>query len=219
MLVHDWMTEHPITATPDSRISSVVAEMARHHVRHVPVVRPDPAGAILVGIVSTYDVARAYPREINPWGNARLPAGLDRPVADVMTPDPITVEPSTPIERAAHELVSRRIHALPVVRAGRLVGMITGNDVTRAFVALLGPRSQGVRITFALATHEDVFGTVVALAKQHQVELGSVVTAHHGGHRIAVVQVTGPQTPAFLDGIWASGHRVESVVYDEPVAA
>lgn len=222
MLVMDWMTERPITVTPETRLSEVAAAMVRGSVRHVPVVRGDTGEGgtpLLVGIVSSYDVARAHPPELNPWALTPLPPELDHPVSEVMTAHPFTVEPTAPVERAAAELARRKIHALPVVRAERLVGILTEADVIRAFVVLLGPRQQGVRITFVLEEREEIFGSVLRLAAQHRVEVASVVTAHQGGRRIAIVQVVGPRAGHFLDGLWKAGHRVESVVHDEQLAA
>lgn len=222
MLVMDWMTERPISVTPVTRLSEVAATMVRGNVRHLPVVSAesaDQASPVLVGIVSSYDVARAYPPALNPWAMTPLPPELDRPVGEAMTAHPFTVEPTLPIERAAAELARRRIHALPVVRGERLVGILTEADVIRAFVVLLGPRPQGVRITFVLEEREEIFGSVLRLAAQQRVEVASIVTAHHGGRRIAVVQVVGARASQFLDGLWKSGHRVESVVHDEQLAA
>ncbi len=219
MLVHDWMTAHPTTTTPETRISAVAAMMLRSSIRHLPVVRPNAEGLVLVGIVSSYDVARAYPPQLNPWSLSGLPVDLDHPVSEIMTKHPVTVEATTPIERAAGEMAMRRIHALPVVRAQHVVGILTEADVTRAFVAILGPREKGVRITFVCGEREDLFGTVLALAAKHQAEVTSLLTVRHEGRRLALVHVSGPRSGAFLDAVWKSGHRVESVVHDDPLAA
>jgi predicted transcriptional regulator len=52
-------------------------------------------------------------------------------VADIMTRDVATVEPDAPLERVAAIFVDRRIHRLPVVEAGRVVGMVTTLDIAR----------------------------------------------------------------------------------------
>jgi CBS domain-containing protein len=51
---------------------------------------------------------------------------------DMMTPDPITVEPSEPVEEAARLIASTRHNRLPVVEHGRLVGVVTRVDVLEA---------------------------------------------------------------------------------------
>jgi CBS domain-containing protein len=52
-------------------------------------------------------------------------------VEDVMVHDLITVSPTDPLEAVARILVEERIHRLPVVEAGRLVGILTSLDLVR----------------------------------------------------------------------------------------
>lgn len=52
-------------------------------------------------------------------------------VANRMTKNPITVEPTTPVNDAAKLMKQRKIRRLPVVEKGRLVGIISDRDVMR----------------------------------------------------------------------------------------
>jgi CBS domain-containing protein len=54
-------------------------------------------------------------------------------VKDVMTHELITVSPADPLQEVARCLVEHRIHRLPVVDAGRLVGILTTLDLVRLF--------------------------------------------------------------------------------------
>jgi len=51
---------------------------------------------------------------------------------DMMTPDPITIEPDAPVEEAARTIARSRHNRLPVVEHGRLVGVVTRVDVLEA---------------------------------------------------------------------------------------
>ena len=53
-------------------------------------------------------------------------------VADVMSEAPITVQEATPIADVARALVDRKIHRVPVVESGALVGIVTTTDIVRA---------------------------------------------------------------------------------------
>jgi len=64
-----------------------------------------------------------------------------------MTRQVITVTEDTPLEEAARIMVDSKIGGLPVVRDGQLAGIITETDLFKIFVALLGGRSKGVRVT------------------------------------------------------------------------
>lgn len=55
-------------------------------------------------------------------------------VADLMTPDPLTVEPSDTIELAEQIMEEHKVRQLPVVRGTDLVGIITDRDI-RSFLS------------------------------------------------------------------------------------
>jgi CBS domain-containing protein len=50
----------------------------------------------------------------------------------MMTPDPVTIEPSAPVVQAARTIARTRHNRLPVVEHGRLVGVVTRVDVLDA---------------------------------------------------------------------------------------
>jgi len=52
-------------------------------------------------------------------------------VVEVMTPDPVTVPPSTRVEEAMAEMTSRRFRHLPVLEAGEVVGLVSIGDIMR----------------------------------------------------------------------------------------
>jgi CBS domain-containing protein len=55
---------------------------------------------------------------------------MPKTVADVMSRDPISVRPETPLQEAIKIMAQRRISGLPVVdRAGKLVGVISETDL------------------------------------------------------------------------------------------
>ncbi|NNL76483.1 MAG: CBS domain-containing protein, partial [Desulfobacterales bacterium] len=55
--------------------------------------------------------------------------------ADAMTPDPVTVRPDTDIEKVAALMVEKNYHTLPVVDAGKLVGIVGKEDVLRTLIS------------------------------------------------------------------------------------
>ena len=76
----------------------------------------------LVGIFTDSDLARLFER--------RQDAMLDRPIGEVMTPEPVQVVVGTSVAEAVEAMKSRKISELPVVdRGGRPVGLIDLTDV------------------------------------------------------------------------------------------
>jgi CBS domain-containing protein len=126
------MSTRPIAVTPGTELAEAAALMARHAVRHLPVI--DPAGRVL-GIVSDRDVRTALGEADEDPERAR---GLT--VAHAMTHDVVTVSRLASVEEVAALLVERRIGAVPVVdEGGALAGMVSYTDVLGALAR--GPRT------------------------------------------------------------------------------
>ena len=59
-------------------------------------------------------------------------------VRDVMTPNPMTVDSSTPVLKAASYMGLKNLRRLPVVDGDKLVGMISIGDINRGMFIALG---------------------------------------------------------------------------------
>ena len=63
----------------------------------------------------------------------------DKTVRDIMTPDPVTVEPAMSVTDAARLMVEKGIGALPVVKERELVGLVTEGDLIMKDIKLEYP--------------------------------------------------------------------------------
>jgi CBS domain-containing protein len=54
---------------------------------------------------------------------------------DMMTPNPVTIEPSATVHDAARVIASKKHNRLPVIEHGRLVGVVTRLDVLDALTS------------------------------------------------------------------------------------
>lgn len=144
MFVRDCMTPDPRTVEPDATLDEALGLMRTLKVRHLPVVD----GRRLVGIVTWTDLVGAFP---SPGKGRRAANGTgllhNAQVKDVMTKDPLTVSPDTPVETAARTLRERKIGSLPVMERQMLVGIVTESDLFDALVLLLGGDIRGVRMS------------------------------------------------------------------------
>jgi len=211
-----WMNRPAISVPPETPISDVALLMVRRSILHVDVAFESPDGPRLVGIVSSQDIARAYPPDLNPFSAEAVGRPIQRPVSEVMTQVVQTISPEAAIERAARILVEQKIGALPVVSSGRTIGIVTSSDVMRAFLELGGDTEHGVRITFDVTENEDAIATALDTGKRNGLTLQSLVTLHHDGRRLAVARFLGPGADGFVSDVWRSGHRVVSIVTEEP---
>ena len=55
-------------------------------------------------------------------------------VRDVATYDPVTINPSATIQEAAERMLEYQVSGLPVVRNGKVIGIITESDIFRLVV-------------------------------------------------------------------------------------
>jgi acetoin utilization protein AcuB len=81
-------------------------------------------------------------------------------VQDVMAKDVITATEYTPLEEAARVMADNKIGSLPVMRDGKLVGIITETDLFCMFLELLGAREKGVRLTLLVPEQRGVLATI-----------------------------------------------------------
>ena len=102
-----------ITITPDSTIADVQAKMNDELISGLPVVDNDE----IIGIISK--------RDIRPV----LKKGVDKTVKDIMTSDVVTVEEPITAEEALNIAYENKVERLPVLRDGKLVGIITIKDI------------------------------------------------------------------------------------------
>lgn len=159
MFVADYMTLDPVTATGDMLLAQAHDVMERHRVRHLPVV---DEGGRLVGILSDRDVRSAM--------------GFDRTlgekltVAETMTAEPVAIAANATLDEALAILAPARFGALPVVRGGRVVGILTRSDILRAFAAVLGLDLPSKQIEVALPNGcNDLVNVFDALSGCHEV--------------------------------------------------
>jgi len=177
------------------------------------VVEHRPKGTRPVGIVSAKDILHAFPPDVNPFA-VTPPDARQGPatVARIMSGDLLTTTPDTPIEQAAALMAERKIGALPVVRDGELVGIITESDIFRTFASFFTIPERGARITFDMTAGEEVFGWLCQASHRRKVRLTSLISSQQDDHPVCVVHVAGEGVDRLLEDIWNSGHRVLNVV-------
>ena len=135
MQIKDRMTRPPITAPPEMPMQEALKLMRERGIRRLPVV--DKKGK-LVGIVSDRDLLHASPSDATSLSVWELNYLLSKvTLKELMTTPVITVSPETPVQEAARIMAEKKIGGLPVVQAGKVVGVITEADLFRVLLELL----------------------------------------------------------------------------------
>jgi CBS domain-containing protein len=148
MKVRELMTTHVVTVSPDTPVREIARVLLEHGISAVPVV--DNGGAPL-GMVSEGDligrdeadrdarrdwwlVMLAEGTELHPdfLASIRRP---ERAARDVMAAPLVTVDEDTEVSDVAKLLVAHRIKRVPVVRDGRITGIVSRADLLRGLSA------------------------------------------------------------------------------------
>ena len=150
LTVRDIMDTRWLTVHPEDTIETVVRRMREHELPGIPVVND---GDRCVGIITEADLIMAgeegdlhLPHYIELFGGVvflestkrfeeRLRKAVGATARDLMTEDPVTIEPDASVGEAARLIARRKHNRLPVVEHGRLVGVVTRVDVLDALTA------------------------------------------------------------------------------------
>ncbi|HYG21492.1 MAG TPA: CBS domain-containing protein [Verrucomicrobiae bacterium] len=213
MIVSMWMVRDVVTVRPEMPLNEVAALMAEKRIRRVLVTEPGQAGERLVGLVSAKDILHAFPSDVNPFAVIAARSGAAPGNAgQVMARDLQTTTPDAPIEQAAAVMAEKKVGALPVLRDGKLAGIITESDIFRAFVSIFPTLQGGARVTFDVSAGENIFDYICGEAARRKLRVLSLTTSEQDGLPVCVVRVTGAATERFLEDLWSSGHRVLNVI-------
>ncbi|HLA77474.1 MAG TPA: CBS domain-containing protein [Vicinamibacteria bacterium] len=153
MKVRDIMIAEVVTAEPETSVNLVAQLMDRGGLSGVPVV--DGSGHV-VGIVTEVDLIvrnqrleppaffqlldGRIPLETPAHYRKRLQHMLGTQARDVMTEKVVSVGPEEEVEALAELMVKRGVNPVPVVEAGRLVGIVSRADLIRMMARDLGEK-------------------------------------------------------------------------------
>ena len=154
----DLMTHDVAVVHPETSLLEAVKLMAQRHISGVPVV--DDAGSIL-GMLSEGDLVRwheGYTERQARWldmladGFELAPEFLEgfqeqrRKVKSVMSAGVTTVTEDTPARDVAHLMHTKNIKRVPVVRDGKLVGIVARSDLIRALAQKLEEKTAAAAV-------------------------------------------------------------------------
>lgn len=149
--VADVMSHDPILVEPQTPIREAIKILAERHISGLPVV--DEAGQ-LVGVISETDLLwqetgveppvyimfldSVIYLENPARHDQELHKALGQTVGEVMSGDPVTIQPDQPLRKAAKLMREQSIRRLAVTdEEGKVIGILTPGDIVRAMAAEL----------------------------------------------------------------------------------
>jgi len=124
LVARDVMSTEVVTVSPSMTVQELALLLSEKRISGVPVV--DHKGE-LVGVVSEADILS---RKMN-----------EETVRAIMTADVVAVGETESVQEIALLLAMKRINRVPVVRDGKLVGIVSRTDIVKAMAGILPERS------------------------------------------------------------------------------
>jgi len=138
----DLMTRDVLTAPPTTPVNILAQMLAQHGISAVPIV--DEVAQVL-GIVTEADLLRRLASAEDPKKGwlAQVMSSQDRQAeryarthgriaGDIMTTDVVSVDEEASAAHIAHLLEEKGVKRVPVLRQGRLIGLVSRADLLRA---------------------------------------------------------------------------------------
>ncbi len=120
------MSEQVVTALPTTTIFETAKTMATEGFRRLPIVSEGK----LMGIITAMDIIRFFGtgKVFQYLRSGTITQVLNTPALEIATKNVTTIQPEADIGEAAKIMRQKNIGALPVVKEGKLVGIITERD-------------------------------------------------------------------------------------------
>jgi len=232
--VSDVMTREVITVTADTSVDEVGQLMMQHRISGLPVI--DDNGTV-VGLVTEGDLLKRV--EIGTegrregWLSLLLNPGRaaqayihshGRKVGELMADKIVSVTPDTPLADVVAIMEARGIKRLPVIEAGRLVGIVSRADLLKGLTQLLPKASE------ASVTDTEILRSIVAEMQQQPwaprtnvtpvvengvVELRGVINDDRTREALRVIAENTPGVTSVRDHlVWIEPYS--GMVIDEP---
>lgn len=141
----DIMTKEIYTVHPDTEIKALAKTFVEHNVNAMPVVDDD---GVLVGMVTQTDLVEQdkplhIPTVISLFDwviylespkkfTEEVRKVTARKVGEICSRDVVTCSPDTPVATVASLMVDNKVHLIPVISEGRMVGVVARLDIIRS---------------------------------------------------------------------------------------
>ncbi|AEB08171.1 CBS and ACT domain-containing protein [Desulfobacca acetoxidans] len=175
MLIREWMATDVLTVDENTSMMKALHLMKENKIRRLPVM----SHGKLVGIISDRDLKEASPSKATTLDVHELYYLLaEIKIKEIMTKNPITIQPDETIERAAVVMLENKVSGLPVVNGkSELVGIVTQSDIFRAFVNITGIYRGGVQFAFSLDDRPGSIKEVADTVREHGGRIVSILSS------------------------------------------
>jgi acetoin utilization protein AcuB len=176
MLVKNWMSKDVVTIDVDGSMQDAGNLMKEKNIRMLPVLKKGE----LVGILTDGDLKRASASDATTLDVHELLYLLSKiKISNIMTKKIITVPPDCTVEEAAEIFMKNKISSLPVVDGnGRIVGVITQDDLFKVLISLTGLSKRGLQFAFQIEDRAGSIKEITDVIRNYGGRLVSILTSY-----------------------------------------
>jgi acetoin utilization protein AcuB len=207
MFVGLRMSRNVPTCTPDDGLDKAIQLMRDKKVRQLVVAEGDQ----LAGVLSRIDLQHVLPSTATTLAVNEMNYQLSRlKVRDFMTRKVVAVAPDTTIEEAARLMHDSDVSGLPVVKSGRLVGLINRTIMLEVFIEEMGQQVASSRFTLELDDTPGQILNVAQIVRDCGLNIVSIATFFHGptDKRLVVFRVKTTDPSPVEEALRAAGYRI-----------
>ena len=123
------------------------------------------------------------------------------------------MSPDDDVEFAAKLIYKHKIGGMPVVRDGRLVGIITATDILRTFIDMMGILSSSSRIDVVMGEQPGSFQRALQIINDQGAEIINVgMTEPQSGQRIYFFRLAACKTNSIKKALEKQGYEVSAAM-------
>lgn len=181
MYVRYYMTEAPITLSPENSVGEASSLLKEHQIRHLPVVDKDYR---LVGMVTDRDIRSAFPSTVVDKADRERLEKVERtPVADIMSPKTMVLRTVSTLDDAMLFFEKKNVGALPVLdEEERVIGILSFKDLMRAWQSLFGLKEKGTfLIGLELESPDQPLSSLVQVLEENKIPFNRIIRTDGSG--------------------------------------
>ncbi|MEM2943430.1 MAG: CBS domain-containing protein [Methanomassiliicoccales archaeon] len=134
ILVEEIMTKSPVIGNPEMTVQEAAKVMRNEKVGSLVIVQDGEA----IGIVTERDIVNKVVAE------NKVPSKIK--VKEIMSSPLISIGPKESVASAAKKMSTLKVRRLPVVKNGKLIGIVTENDILKLSPSLIEITREWARI-------------------------------------------------------------------------
>lgn len=205
MIVEEIMNHEPYTLAPTNTVREALKMMREKKVRHLPVVDEEYH---VLGVITERDIKEALPSSLQEEPNSPV---FEATVDEVMVKNPLIGHPLDFVEEVALTFYESKVGCLPIVSAGKLVGIVTTTDLLYTYIELTGATEPGSKIEIRVTDTPGVLFEITKIFTNHHANVQSVLVypdSENTQNKILSVRVRTLNPLAMIEDLRKAGFDV-----------